>query len=77
MFLSWHRSARHIAGGVGTIVCSYVCTYMIRIVDTKHAQVRESENSKTLTIYNNENILIALAAENYCRFHEDTYQDPE
>jgi len=77
MFLSWHRSARHIAGGIGTIVCSYVCTYMVRIVCTAHAQVTESENSITLTIYTSENILIALGAENDYRFHEYTYQDPE
>ena len=59
---------RHSAGGIDMSVRSYVCTYVVHIICTAHAQVMESENSITLTIYTSENVFIALGAENDHRF---------
>ena len=71
---------RHSAGGVGTFVRSFVCTYVVLIICNAHARVLEAENSITLTIYcSSESVFIVLGwcSENDYGLHEYTYQDPE
>ena len=75
---------RHSAGGIGTFVHTFVCTYMLCIIHNAHARVMEAENSITLiyiyiyyyipvNTYSAVFIALGWHSEMLIGFHEDTY----